>query len=89
MSAILGTTIGTVVTWPLVGFLIETNGWSYGFYAPALILLIFTILWYFIVFDSPATHPRIDPKEKDYIESFQSSLSNKKVLLYKYFFNLL
>uniref|UniRef100_A0A182S8R8 Major facilitator superfamily (MFS) profile domain-containing protein n=1 Tax=Anopheles maculatus TaxID=74869 RepID=A0A182S8R8_9DIPT len=81
VSALMGGTFGTVITWPLVGVLIETLGWSFAFYIPAAIAAIASVLWYIIVADSPATHPRIKSEEKDYIEkSLGDTISKSKLL---------
>lgn len=81
VSALMGGTFGTVITWPLVGVLIETLGWSFAFYIPAVISAIVAVLWYIIVADSPSTHPRIKAEEKDYIEkSLGDTISKSKLL---------
>ena len=36
---------------------------------------MWSILWLFFVFDTPAKHPRIDPKERVYIEHSQGLLA--------------
>lgn len=69
MSTLFGTDIGTVVTWSLCGVLIETWGWQWAFYVPGFISALFTVLWFFVVYDTPAEHPRILPKERAYIEA--------------------
>lgn len=65
--------MGTVITWVMLGVIIENLGWQYGFYIPALITFVFVLVWYILVADSPADHPRISNVEKDYI---QDSLGN-------------
>lgn len=67
MIAQFGSDVGTVITWSLCGILIETFGWQYAFYVPGLIVALFAILWFFLVYDSPAKHPRILEKERSYI----------------------
>lgn len=67
MSSLFGMDIGTVISWSLCGLLIEAFGWPAAFYGPALAAAMFTVLWYFLVFDTPAQHPRILPKEREYI----------------------
>lgn len=80
VSALLGGTFGTVITWPLAGILVESCGWSWAFYVPALITFVITFLWYTIVYDTPAEHPRIDSAEREYIEkALGDSISKKKV----------
>lgn len=80
VSALLGGTFGTVATWPLAGLLMETFGWAYAFYVPAVIALFITLIWTVLVYDSPAQHPRITVEEKDYIEkALGGTISKKKV----------
>lgn len=78
-ACLQGASIGTVVTWPIVGNLTEAIGWQYGFYVPAIILGVFTIIWYFLVYESPAKHPKIKIVERMYIESHQIGLTDIKV----------
>lgn len=68
MSALLGGTLGTVVTWPLTGFIIEKFGWRFGFYVSSAFAMVIALLWFFLVSDAPATHPRITKRERDFIE---------------------
>ncbi|KAB0792864.1 hypothetical protein PPYR_14823 [Photinus pyralis] len=66
-GALLGGTIGTVVTWPLSGSIIEHLGWSWAFYIQGGLVLAFSCVWLIAVADSPDTHPRISKEEKFYI----------------------
>lgn len=68
VSSLLGGTFGTVITWPLAGILVETIGWIYAFYVPAIIGAVVTIFWFYLVADTPAVHPRIAQEEKEFIE---------------------
>lgn len=77
-SALVGGAIGTVTTWPLAGMLIETVGWAYAFYVPAILTAVMTLLWYLITFDSPARHPRISPGERAYIEKCLTGITASK-----------
>lgn len=81
LATITGSSFGTIGTWPLAGFLIETIGWAYSFYVTAIMVGVFTIFWFCIVYDEPAVHPRINSTEKEYIEShlFGIAKSTKKV----------
>lgn len=79
MSALVGGAIGTVVTWSVAGYLVESVGWDYAFYVPALLTACFTIVWFLTTFDDPATHPRITMKEKEYIENSLLGISHVKV----------
>lgn len=90
ISALLGGTFGTVVTWPMAGILTEYFGWCYAFYVPAIVTGIVTIIWFFLVHDTPAEHPRIDPTEQEYIEkSLGNTISKKKVNTEDKLFNFL
>jgi len=37
------------------------------------------VLWLFLIYDTPAKHPRIDPREREYIEQSQGLLAATKV----------
>lgn len=65
----VGGAIGTVATWPLAGILIETIGWEWGFYVTAMLTAVMALVWYLITYDTPAEHPRISDKEREYIEN--------------------
>lgn len=77
--ALMGGVFGTVITWPLTGFLIEHFGWRMGFHVPAAFAFIIAFLWLYFVHDSPESHPRISKVEKEMIESsIGCSSINKK-----------
>lgn len=79
IAMLLGGTFGTVITWPLCGILVETIGWVWAFYIPAVISGIITMAWYYIVTDTPSNHPRISTSEREYIEkSLSETLSKGK-----------
>lgn len=81
VSALLGGALGTVITWPLAGFLMESFGWAWAFHVPALITLITAILWFILVSDSPEKHPRIKLEERNYIEtSLGDTVSKQKAI---------
>lgn len=75
VATLFGTDIGTVVTWTACGVLIQTLGWQWAFYAPGIAAGLFTLLWSLVVYDSPAEHPRISPKERAYIENSLTGIS--------------
>lgn len=80
IASLMGGTFGTVITWSLVGLLIERLGWAYAFYVPAIITLGMTIVWYYLVHDTPSVHPRISKEERDFIvDSLKDSFSKEKV----------
>ncbi|XP_055695674.1 sialin-like [Lutzomyia longipalpis] len=79
IAALLGGTFGTVVTWPLMGVVIENLGWKFGFYIPAFLNGVIGIMWYFIVSNDPQSHTWISQPEKEFIEkSLGSAVSKEK-----------
>lgn len=65
---------------PICGFLIASIGWESVFYVTGGISLIWSVAWFFVVFDSPAQHPRISVEERQYIEESIGTTSTKKVI---------
>jgi sugar phosphate permease len=54
---------------PVCGFLIASVGWESVFYVTGVVGLVWSVIWFFVVFDSPAQHPRISQEERRYIEN--------------------
>lgn len=67
VSTLVGGSLGTVVTWPVAGFLMQHLGWAWAFYIPALFTFIITAVWYYCVYNNPDEHPGISQQEKEYI----------------------
>ena len=44
------------------------GGWPGMFYVGGGSCLLFCVLWMFLVYDSPAEHPRISAREREYVE---------------------
>lgn len=65
----MGTSLGTVATWPFAAILIEYFGWEYSFFIMAIITGVFTIICNFSIFNEPHSNPRITNDEKQYIEA--------------------
>nr|CAD7452132.1 unnamed protein product [Timema tahoe] len=64
-----GFSFGIGLTYPLCGFLIAHFGWRVVFYVTGTTGMLWCVMWYFLAFDTPASHPRIVPAELRYIES--------------------
>lgn len=80
VSTMAGGTLGTVVTWPVAGWLMVNYGWASAFHVPALVTILLTVVWFFIVYNRPGEHPRISRDEQVYIErSLGNTVSNKSV----------
>lgn len=56
---VTGSSVGTCLIFPIGGLLAGTaGGWQSVFYFTGASGLLWCVLWYFLVFDSPAQHPR-------------------------------
>ncbi|XP_043472998.1 sialin [Leptopilina heterotoma] len=67
-----GSNFGTIISLPLSGWLCSLEfwgGWPLAFYLFGGLGIVWYVFWLFFIYDSPAVHPRIDPKEKAYIEA--------------------
>uniref|UniRef100_A0A8D8TK43 Sialin n=1 Tax=Cacopsylla melanoneura TaxID=428564 RepID=A0A8D8TK43_9HEMI len=81
ISNMMASSLGAAFTLPICGFLIDAIGWESVFYFTGLTGLVWSILWFVLVFETPATHPRISVEEREYIEtSIGFSATNHKVL---------
>lgn len=74
----IGSSIGSALTYPLCGYIIDALGWEMAFYVCGVLGTTWYIAWYFLVFDSPQQHPRISQKEKEQIiESLGKTVSKE------------
>ncbi|GAB0086051.1 sialin [Sergentomyia squamirostris] len=80
VASLQGGTLGTIFTWQMIGFLVEVVGWPWGgFYIPAIITIVGTVIWLYLTADRPDTHPRITSEERTYIEnSLGDTVTNEK-----------
>ncbi|XP_071110371.1 uncharacterized transporter slc-17.2-like [Haliotis cracherodii] len=65
-----GPQFGSIATFALSGFMCIygfDNGWGSMFYVTGGISLLWCALWYFTVASTPAQHPRITERERNYI----------------------
>jgi len=77
-----GSLFGTIISFPLSGWLCDMefdNGWPLTFYVPGTIGIIWFVFWFFLVYDNPAVHPRIDEDEKRYILATAGKSANRSV----------
>lgn len=79
VTAYLGSSVGTAITYPICGFIIHNWGWEYVFYASTIFGTLWFVAWWCLVHDSPSQHPRISDQEKEYIlSSLGQSVAKKK-----------
>lgn len=69
MSNMMASSLGAAITMPICGFLIASLGWESVFYVTGVVGLVWSIVWFLVVFDSPAQHPRISVEERRFIEN--------------------
>lgn len=82
IATLLGGNFGTVITWAVVGVIIESLGWVWAFYIPAIFILLISLIWLYFVADRPDIHPRISEKEKQLIEkSLGDTVSTEKQIV--------
>lgn len=67
VAALNGGSLGTVLTWPMLGAIIESIGWYWSFFIPGIICIVWCIGWYYLVSNTPDEHTRISDEEKIYI----------------------
>lgn len=78
----MGGTLGTVITWPLLGAIIEQWNWSWALFIPGGVCIAWCVMWYALVSDTPEEHPRISEEEKKYIfKCLGESIQKTKVFL--------
>lgn len=68
-GSIIGSNVGTMLTWAMSGAIIESWGWQWSFHVAAMLVVVFVAVWWYAVYDSPAKHPRITLAEREYIEN--------------------
>ncbi|XP_058829359.1 sialin [Topomyia yanbarensis] len=69
VTAYLGSSVGIAINFPLFGYIISWSSWEYVFHFCGIFGTIWYVAWLYLVYDSPAEHPWIHPKEREYIES--------------------
>lgn len=69
IANMMASALGAALTMPLCGYLIAHCGWESVFYVTGGIGLVWSVAWFFLVYDSPAQHPRISEEERLEIES--------------------
>lgn len=66
-----GPMLGSIFTMTFSGYLCANgfdNGWGSVFYLSGLTAILFSILWFYLVYDCPDTHPRISAKELAFLD---------------------
>ncbi|XP_064105971.1 sialin-like isoform X1 [Macrobrachium nipponense] len=75
----MGNCLGTIITLPMCGVIIDSLGWEAVFYICGAIAIVWIAFWCLLMFDSPSNHPRISEKEREYIlESISDGTTKQK-----------
>ncbi|XKL68956.1 hypothetical protein PGB90_006725 [Kerria lacca] len=79
---LIGSTAGFGVGSMVFGYIGEYYHWKYIFHLTSVCGLIWAILWYFLIYDTPEEHPTITKNEVEYISnSLKNSEENDKVTI--------
>lgn len=70
--------IGVACSMAISGLVIPTFGWRSTFYTTGCMGLIFCVLWFYLIYDTPDQHPRISVEEKNDVN--QEIKSNYHIL---------
>ncbi|XP_021370102.1 sialin-like isoform X2 [Mizuhopecten yessoensis] len=79
-TANTGAFVGNVIVLPVSGYLCSSHllgGWPASFYIFGGVGCVWFLFWHFLIYETPATHPRISSKERKYIESTAGQRENK------------
>ena len=79
-----GASVGTFLIFTLAGYLADTLGWEAVFYVTGGCTVVWVIAWFYLAYDTPASHPRIDKEEKEYIETSLGEVDIDRCLLTTY-----
>ncbi|XP_005107785.1 uncharacterized transporter slc-17.2 [Aplysia californica] len=66
-----GSMIASAIVYPSSGLLCRfgfAGGWPSVFYVFGIVGLVWCVLWMFLMYETPDTHPRIDPREREFIK---------------------
>lgn len=77
VSALMGNTLGTCLTWVLVGMITAALGWDWGFHFLTVQIGVYCLVFWFVVADSPDQHKWITEEEKDFIKKSQAKTVSK------------
>lgn len=78
VSAYLGSSFGVFINYPLFGSIISMSCWENVFHFCGIFGTLWYIAWCFLVYDTPAKHPRISFEERQFIEHSLGDTIQKK-----------
>lgn len=76
----LGLFFGSAFSYIFNGFIMHSMNWRYVFHITGILTTLWSLIWYFIIYDNPEEHPRISQNELNLInKSIGDKLSKKPV----------
>ncbi|RZB41338.1 MFS 1 and/or Sugar tr domain containing protein [Asbolus verrucosus] len=78
--AFSGSYVGTVISMPVSAYLAEALEWPSIFYFFGVIALVWCVVWWWFVAESPDQDPRISKQELDYIKESLATVGAKKTV---------
>ncbi|EFA03944.1 gustatory receptor Gr82 isoform X1 [Tribolium castaneum] len=68
MTHLFAGSLGAAIVLPVSGHLIAYVGWPSVFYVTGGMGVLWSVMWFYLIYDSPGQHPRISAKEKEILE---------------------
>lgn len=68
ITTYLASALSVALIYPLFGWVATVSRWENVFYISGAMTLVWYVFWYFLMFDTPAKHPRISEAERTLIE---------------------
>ncbi|XP_025414053.1 vesicular glutamate transporter 1-like [Sipha flava] len=84
LFAFSGAYTGTVIGYPLCGWLAENYGWPSTFYVPGLIAVIWCVVWLMCISESPVEDKHISKEELRYIIDSIGPTDDNKINISSY-----
>jgi len=84
VSALMGNTLGTCLSWVMVGMITAAIGWDWGFHFLTIQIGVFCIIFWIVTADSPDQHKWISEEEKQYIKTSQAKTVSKTKMVPPY-----
>lgn len=73
VAALMGNTLGTALTFPLVGEIATRWGWKWSFHFTTFMVLVYCVIFWFVGSNDPKSHKWISEEEKEFITKAQQS----------------
>lgn len=68
ITTYLASALSVALVYPLFGWVASVSRWENVFYISGTMTVVWYAFWYFLMYDTPADHPRISDEERAFIE---------------------